>query len=188
MLVALVDTETTGLDPTRHRVIEAGVLLVELTKEGVKTIASPFVFRQKVSLRTTQWSPGAFKVNKYFEGHPDWEYAPDAGSEIVCANWQQLADVTEKAILCSQNIEGFDKPFMTMELERFDIKPKWDRRSIELMSFSAFVAVEKNQPKFPLHDIYTALGGPPLEEHRALADIMRGKFVLEHFHKRYFTA
>lgn len=186
MILAFIDTETTGLKPGVNRVIEAGLQIVEVTPGGMH-VHSSTVLRQKVLLSGCAWSEEALKVNGYREDHPDWADAPLAGSPAAQTHWRYFADLLSKAILCSQNVP-FDRDFIAAELALFGIEPKWDRRAVDIQALSAVAAIKLGLPKFGLHQVYEALGGPKLQEHRAMADIERGKFVFEKVSGPFFAA
>ena len=185
MLIAFVDTETTGLKAGFNRVIEAAVQLVDVRPQEM-TVMSSFVLRQRVDLSMTPWSPVAMKINGYFD-NPDWKGAPLAGTEAALELWRQYASLLGSVPLCSQNVR-FDRDMIEAELAYFDLEPKWDRRAIDIQSFSAVAAVKLGLLKFGLHQVYDALGGPKLQEHRAMADIERGKFVFEKVARPFFAA
>jgi DNA polymerase III alpha subunit (gram-positive type) len=186
MILAFVDTETTGLKPGVNRVIEAALQTVEVTWSGIKPITT-LVMRQRVNLSTTPWSPEAFRVNGYEEEHPDWKDAPLVGSSEAQSRWRYFNDLVSGHCLCSQNV-GFDRDFLAAELAYFGMEPRWDRRTVDIQALSALAAIKLGLPKFGLHQIYDALGGPKLQEHRALADIERGKFVFEKVAGAFFAA
>lgn len=186
MILAFIDTETTGLEPGKNRVVEAALQIVEVTSKGL-TVHAEAVVRQKVNLETTPWSTKAFDVNGYHPEHPDWADAPMAGSPEAQARWRYFADLLDQKILCSQNVP-FDRDFIAAELQHFDIRARWDRRSVDLYGLSAVVAVKYDLKYFGLEYVYEALGGPKLPKHRALADIERGKFVFEKVSGPFFAA
>jgi len=59
---------------------------------------------------------------------------------------------------------------------------------VDIQALSAVAAIKLGLPKFGLHPVYEALGGPKLQEHRAMADIERGKFVFEKVAGPFFAA
>ena len=186
MKLAFVDVETTGFDAGRHRVVEAALQLHLATPEGLKSLGVAMTLRQHFDRAVTPWTPEALKVNGYSEHHPDWYMALMPGSAQACTAWTQFAGYLEGAVLCSQNVP-FDRGFIEAELRHFGIKPKWERRFFDIQALSALVAVKLGLPKAGLHDAYAALGGPKLEEHRAMADVERGKFVYEAVTKGWFS-
>lgn len=192
LTLAFVDTETTDLDPNRGRVLEVGCKIVEVHGAQL-TVQDTFLFRQRINRSSDHWNPGAFKINGYTDDHPDWADAPMVGSEVACAAWTKLAEMTSCLELCSQNIDRFDKPFIANEMDRFGIVPKWERRTVEIMSFAMLIALEKDvrnakgRLHWSLHDAYKAINGPEIQEHRAMADIARGMAVYEYVARRFFV-
>jgi len=186
VILAFIDTETTGLEPGLNRVVEAGLQIVEVTPSDMKVHFST-VLRQRVDLTTCSWSAEALKVNGYHHSHPDWADAPWAGSPEAHERWQYFSDMIGQSVLCSQNVP-FDRDFIAVELARLGIKPRWDRRVVDIQALSAVAAIKMGLPKFGLHQVYEALGGPKLQEHRALADIERGKFVFDKVARPFFAA
>lgn len=188
MKLAMVDVETTGLDPKKHRVLEVAVEIVDVTSKGIHVV-NTLEFRQNVDLTEPCWEPAALAVNGYHSEHPDWKGAPNVhvlkDMDEVRLNWIQVAELTHALLLCSQNVP-FDRDFMAAEMARVGVKPTWARRCVDLQSFSFVACVETGSEKFALHDVYRALGGPDLQEHRAAADVARGKYLLAHVVKRYF--
>lgn len=187
MILAFIDTETTGLEPGHNRVLEAGLQLIDATKEGAMILLHSQLLRQRVDLKVSPWAPEALRVNGYYDEHPDWVGAPMADTPDAFEKWRSFADRLTGAILCSQNV-GFDRSFLKAEFDRFELEPKWDRRAVDLQALSAVAAIKFGLPRFGLHQVYTALGGPKLQEHRAMADIERGKFVFEKVSVPFFAA
>jgi DNA polymerase-3 subunit epsilon len=188
MRLALVDVETTGLDPKKHRVLEVAIEIVDATPKGIHVV-NTLEFRHNVNLAEPCWEPAALAVNGYHEEHPDWKGAPNVhvpeDQDGVRWNWVHVAELTHTLPLCSQNVP-FDRDFMAAEMARVGVKPTWARRFVDLQSFSFMACLETGREKFALHDVYKALGGPDLQEHRAVADVARGKYLLAHALKRYF--
>jgi DNA polymerase III epsilon subunit-like protein len=180
--LAFVDVETLGLNPEKHRVIEIAVSRVPFDVK--KWPASPEILVRRFTPSAedlAQAEPGALRVNGYHAGHPEWSDAvPDQKGA-----WQMLNSlVLRDAVLVSQNVP-FDRGFMEAELRRAGVtNPFWARRFIDIQSYSALIAMEKGLSKWGLHDVYSALGLPALQEHRAAADVQRGMAVFEYVYDR----
>ena len=127
----------------------------------------------------------AVEVNGYYDGHPDWKNSAVIGSVEAKEDYRKFIAASKRAMLTAYHLP-FDKGFLQAELECYGLVPQWDRRGIELMSYGLLVALDKGLDKMPLHAIYESLGGPKLPEHRAMADIERGKFVFMEAHRRFF--
>lgn len=185
MKLAFVDVESTGFEAGRHRVVEAAVQVFVATPEGLGNPVLKMGLRQRIDRSVTPWTPEAFKVNGFNENHPDWIWALTPGSQDACQEWSLFAAALDGATLCAQNVP-FDRGFIEAELAYFDIKPTWGRRFFDLQSLTAMAAIKLGLENARLHDVYTALGGPEIQAHRAMADVERGKFVYEAVTRSYF--
>lgn len=192
--LAFIDVETTGLDDQRHRVIEVAVTRVRPHPDTWNTPLDHVCFRFTPSSADMEnASQEAFKVNGYHTEHPEWASAPPIDSDEATRAWQRVAEVTRKATLVSQNVP-FDRGFMWEELkrrgllyshEKYGLLPPWERRAVDIQSFSWMVALEYGLSQYGLHLVYESLGLPSLTEHRAEADVKRGMAVMHHVYKRY---
>lgn len=185
MHIAFVDTETTGLKSGFNRVIEVAVQIVNVTTKETHLLAS-HEFRQRPD-SSTPCDEKAFQINGYHAKHPDWVAAPVLNTDAAKAQWAEVCRLTAGLPLCGQNV-GFDRDFIAAELSAHGLVPLWDRRIIDLQSFSALAAIKSGLSRFALHGVYEALGGPKLQEHRAMADIMRGRFLFEKVARPFFTS
>lgn len=184
--LAFVDVETTGLDPGRHRVIEIAVTRVKANPSTWDAPIGHLCYRfTPSSTDLAQAEPGALKVNGYHQGHPDWSAAPAMDSQESDAAWEHVAQLTRRAVLVSQNV-AFDRGFMQAEISGRDHwNMPWDRRVVDIQSFSWLVALHKGLSTFSLHAVYDALGLGPLPEHRAEADVKRGMAVMRYVHEHF---
>lgn len=192
--LAFVDVETTGLNDKLHRVIEIAVTRVRPDPATWDQPLAQACFRFTPSSDDiAQAEPSAFKANGFHLAHPDWADAPPLDSDAATAAWKRVAEITRKASIASQNVP-FDRGFMWEELDRrgllythaqYGLLPPWERRFVELQSFSWLIAHEKGLGQFGLHYAYDAIGGPALTEHRAEADVKRGMAVMRHVHERF---
>jgi hypothetical protein len=192
--LAFIDVETTGLNDQEHRVIEVAVARVRpdpVTWDTPLAVAS-FRFTPS-SADMAKAEPAAFKTNGFYLGHPDWADALPIDSDAATQAWNNIAKITRKATIVAQNVP-FDRGFMWEELKRrgllykheqYGLLPPWERRFVELQSFSWLIAQEKGLGLFGLHHAYAAMEGPELIEHRAEADVKRGMAVMRHVYRRW---
>jgi DNA polymerase III alpha subunit (gram-positive type) len=185
MRIAFVDTETTGLKPGFNRVIEVAIQIVDVTRSSTDVVASA-QYRQRPDTNTP-CDAKAFQVNGYHEKHADWIGAPIVNSAVAKSQWDEVCKLTAGLPLCGQNV-SFDRDFIAAELSVHGLVPLWERRLIDLQSFSAIAAIKTGLSRFALHAVYDALGGPTLQEHRAMADVERGKFVFQKVAGPFFAA
>ena len=192
MRLAFVDVETTGLDKPItsngwpvYRVVEVALTVANVTRDGV-VIEHQLDFKQRFDRTKDAWTPKALEINGYDDrpGAP-WADAPLRETPAAIAQWAKLVALTNRLPLCSQNVP-FDRAFLAGEVGRLNMRAGWGRRFVDLMSFSALIAVEHEMEDFGLHKVYAAMQGPPLPEHSAPADVTRGLHVFLEHHRRYF--
>lgn len=180
--LAIVDVETTGLDPTKHRVVELCLNQIVMTRDSIEVV-DKFYFKQKISKSLHCWESKALEINGYSE--EAWKDAPLADSTDARSLWEQLGAKLQKKKICSQNVP-FDRAFIFNELSRAEVKVTPDVRYCEMYSFSSFIALEHQLKSWTLSGVYRAIGGPELTEHRADTDVARCIYILDHFRKSYF--
>lgn len=192
--LAFIDVETTGLKDAVHRVIEIAVTRVRPDPATWDAPLDHVCFRFTPSSDDmARAEPEAFKVNGFYVGHPEWADAVPIDGPEAAAAWKSVAQITRKASLASQNVP-FDRGFMWEELkrrgllfnhEKWGLLAPWERRFVELQSYSWLIAQETGLGQFGLHFAYDAIGGPALIEHRAEADVKRGIAVMRHVQLRF---
>ena len=95
MKLAMIDVETTGLDPAKgHRVIEFALQVVDVLPDDLHVVEA-FEFKQKIDIHRHVWEPGAFKANGYFDGHPEWRDAPLVDTVEAKAGWARVVAILE---------------------------------------------------------------------------------------------
>ena len=182
--LAWVDTETSGLEPDKDRIIEIAIVVTDGDLNEIET------FEQKIRLSPTDRlaaSPKALEVNGYND--TDWAEAPLPSKEI----WERVYQLTNRRLLAGQNVT-FDAKFIAAEMMRFGIRPGWDRRMADTMEdsirimYALGVRHPKGYPTAGLEFVYDALGGPPMPAHRAMADVRRAMFVYKYFNDAFLFA
>ncbi len=210
--LAIIDTETTGTDPQKHRVIEEAIQLATLNVSGIHCEGGMRVFRQRVELcdefdyNNSNFELEALKINGYHERHPDWANAPMAYDQEsahttswynAAYQWRDIIAMTAGRTMCAQG-GSFDRDFVESELavirnsnpqEFHDLVAAWDKRWVDTRTLCAYEFVHANKPlgSFSLHEIYEATGGPELPSHRAEADVRRCLWLMQRQSKRLFT-
>ena len=173
-LFAWIDVETTGLSPEKHRVIE---IAIEVTDQNLEVKES---YESKIALDVRDRvlaEPKALEINGYTE--EEWEGAPEGDEKF----WKNVNSLLSKKTLAGQNIIAFDSHFVACEMLRHKMKPAWSRRQFDVMTFSIYtmtsldVKSAQGYSTASLPDVYRALGGPDLPEHRAMADVKRAQWV-----------
>lgn len=181
---AWVDTETSGLDPQQHRVLEIAVVVTDQDLNDVD------VFESKIKLSPgdrAAATPKALEVNGYNDA--EWADAPPSSREL----WSRVQSMTTRRNFAGQN-PLFDEGFLRAELGRWGLKGYWFRRLLDTQSFGQIIGRSHNLRNAnnvitnSLVPIYDALGGPKLPEHRAMGDVRRSIFVYDHFRRMYEDA
>jgi DNA polymerase III alpha subunit (gram-positive type) len=181
MKLLVIDVETTGLLPKSHSVIELAAQLIKLTPEGVKKIGEPLEFRHHPHPKR-KIEPKALEINGYYPDHPDWKTAPVSGSRAAANDWRKFSHMAADALITAQNVQ-FDLHFCEDMLILHDIKPNFQRRTIDVMALSALVAGVNGIKSMSLDAVYPLLQGPEKVAHRALSDVERAIYIIDCFHK-----
>ncbi len=174
---SFVDVESTGLNAKRHQVIE---IAVTRCKADLTII-------ENYDVKIAMW-PGSRKraenkalaINGYTD--EEWKDAPYPSLEI----YSNIARLTDNTIMCSQNVE-FDKEFISQSMNHFGIDAKWQRRCVDIQSYSAIIGEHYNLKSWGLGEVYKALGGPVMPMHRARPDVQKAMFLYE-FARRMMRA
>jgi len=153
--VVFLDTETTGLDPTVHEIVEIAVVDLEghvLLNTKIKPV------------NIERASPEALKVNGYNEA--DWAEAPTF-DEIK----DTVMEVLKHKIIVGQNPQ-FDRNFVVEALSRCGVEKayrKLKRHTIDTITLAWEHLVPCGLDRLNLGAECEFLG-IPLEAHQALAD------------------
>lgn len=192
---AWLDTETTGLDPHRHaatmkplgpgeehlgaRVIEVAVALTDdqlqpRTKNGLSFFEARIKLPADVMAAA---SPKALEVNGYSEER--W-----ADALTPAAAWEVIHEMVSGCHLVCQNVP-FDMPMVKNELRLLGKTYPFDRRSIEIMSYSNLMSQYLGLDIWGLEPVYNALKArnPAMPDHLAHSaggDVRRMMEVYRH--------
>lgn len=190
--IVICDTETTGLHPDRHRIIE-----VALSRIDDNNWQDFKVETWRFDLSPQDYSMGepmAYQVNGYYPGHPDWVGAPINGSPEASAAFAQIAARLHKASLVNQNV-SFDAKFLWEELCRHNVQrvggsttyasdpdiagAPWEGSTWDVGAFCRVLMKAAGRKGWKLHTAYAEVcKGPELPPHRAEADVLRALWVL----------
>jgi DNA polymerase-3 subunit epsilon len=166
--LAWLDTETTGLEPSQGaRVIDICVIVTDAH------LATLDEFETQIKLTPIDRAaahPKALAVNGYTDA--DWANAPDNSVAI----WKRVQEMTKDAVVYGQNPD-FDRKFIAAEMNRFGLKPLWDRRLGDTQLLSLRLMHVLNLPNAKLETAYNALGGPAMTAHRARPDVLRAMYL-----------
>jgi DNA polymerase III epsilon subunit-like protein len=164
-----VDTETTGLRPGFHEVIEIGCVLAEPRTdffgsiEYVETAARVWRIHPKFPERAQS---GALRANGY--GTRDWSDAVSAKQAF-----EEFARMGKGKIFLAQNVT-FDWSFLVADSERYGIQLQDDIfvRKLDLMSMAYLYAhtTDFSLRRFSLEAMCEHFGVRNVSAHEALSD------------------
>ena len=162
MPLAFIDVETTGLDPTRHEIVEIGVVRVR-----GDTLAE--IDRTDVRIRPQHLDradPSALALNGYSEGA--WENATDLAEAL-----DFVAPLLGGAIMAGHNV-SFDRGFLDASWSRTGVRPpEMDHHVLDTATLAWPLLAAGLVDSLSLRDVCGRLGVSLEEPHRALADAFR---------------
>lgn len=190
------DTETLGLKPALHRVIEHSFARIDDDEysgswESFKIETFRFIPRPE-HLREAH--PKALEVNGYYDGHPDWKGCPEVGSAEAADIWRYALSRIRGARLLCQNVP-FDRSMMWEELRLHGayvvpvgVGPEdgpWEQGHVEVRDSSNYLKKLYDAPSASLNPLYefcrTRFQAPQLpNQHRSESDVLRALWVWAH--------
>lgn len=158
--LAVVDLETTGLDPQRHEIIEVGLILYSQKKDKILKRWCKKV--KPLNIRTA--SKYALEINGYNKN-------PHLYTNDIKDTLEKLNKATKRCILVGQNI-SFDISFIKRYMSKYNIKPLFSGRYVELMGL-AWPVIRENLENMSLKDLCNRFGVSNKDAHSALVDCER---------------
>ena len=115
MIITVIDTETTGLDRSKHEIIELAMISYVLSEDGERWVIKRFNTKIKPRHIETA-SPKALEINHYKK--EEWDFAPDISKILLEA--KQIIENSQ--VLIGQNLI-FDLRYLSDAFEDngFDI-------------------------------------------------------------------
>ncbi len=164
-LFAFLDTETTGLDPEKHEIIEIGCVLVQLKNtngENVFEVIEEFEYKVKPE-KIEIADPVALRVNGYNEA--DWIFALKL-SEVM----KIVSKKTKNAILVGHNV-AFDYAFLQNAFAKTGEENLMHYHKLDTISMAfAKLCMEGEIGGYSLHKLTEKFGIVNTNAHTALAD------------------
>ena len=166
--VVFIDTETTGLDPTRHEAWEVALI----TPDGTTKV-------WYIAPDLSEADPVALRVNRFYERRGSvytWDDSLTSARQIAIAtaNRHLVGAVPE-----------FDAKFLERLLRRHGLAPAWHYQTVDVEALAA--GLLGLEPPFDTREIGSRLGvpeTPPEERHTALGDARWAKAVYEAVYER----
>lgn len=182
--IAYVDVETTGLDPTKHEIIEIAIVFdgERILRADGERWTMGLTFQDDIAIYHTlvrpqhieTAEPKALEINGYAKDPARWSGMP-IFSEVA----ETVARLLEPSTVCAHNV-SFDMGFIEAELRRAGVTSRPARHRLDTMSYAHEHLVPCGIESLRLDDICPFLGLSNEGNHRALTDAKRCRAV----HKR----
>lgn len=166
-LLAFIDLETTGFDPSRHEIIEIGVIIakpIPVPGRGPKLeVMEEFEFKIRPEhLETADLE--ALRVNSYNDA--EWLFAVSLEQAM-----KQVQEKTAGAIMAGQNVH-FDFKFLDAAFKQLGLENKMHYHKIDLIPmFFAKTYHDEKVRYYNLEALANYYGVKNDKAHSALADI-----------------
>lgn len=173
--LAFIDVETTGLDTTRHEIIQIGLVLV--SQDGIVDDKFKFSVIEELELkvkpeRIEEADKTALRVNGY--SPEEWVFAytlPEA--------MKIFAEKTEGAIMVAHNL-AFDFAFITKAFSDTKVENKMHFHKLDTISIAYAKAQRKDDiNRFSLRSLCEYFGIENKNAHTALSDCRATLAVFE---------
>ncbi len=163
--LCFIDTETTGLDPRRHELLELGLVRVRQTwKAG--TVPSFEVIDEwstKIRPENIQTAdPASLRVNGYTV--TGWNNAMEVGEAL-----EQFTRRTEGAIMVAHNV-AFDAGFIETYLAVHSLPNKMHYHRLDTVSMAYAKLHDTDVTRYSLAELCKHFGIENTRAHSALAD------------------
>lgn len=182
MRILFTDTETGGLDPRKHSLLQVGIVAYEVGK-GILGADELYVARDKYDV-----TEGAMKVNKLdLEVVNASGYSPSLVAQFICdfieGSFGEIKSKNDRPILSGHNV-GFDKGFIETQLfdaSGRDMQKYISHRTLDIMGLLWGLHIAG---KIPLEactskGAFDYFGIENENAHTALSDIMASIKVYE---------
>ena len=165
---AFVDVETTGLDPSKHEIIEFAVVFEDGSSSSFKL--SPD--------RIDQADPEALKVNGYTSAAWDDSFSQEQGAK-------EIAKLLDECILVGHNIK-FDFSFIEELCKRHQCRLNISYHTIDTVTLAYVIMAKEGLNSLSLKSVCEFLGIEPEDSvHRAAEGAIRAKAVYEALARRF---
>lgn len=161
--LVFIDTETTGLDPDKHEIIELGVIIAEYDPE-TKALIEKEIIDLKIRPEHIETAEAvALRINGYNEA--DWIFAVDLKSAM-----QKLQKASEGGIMIAHNM-SFDYLFLEHSFRKAGVENKMHYHKIDTISvaFAKLGGVE-DIGKYSMYALCDRFGIKNQKAHSAYSD------------------
>lgn len=156
-----VDVETTGLDDSRHELLE--VAAIRTSSDGLTVIST---YEAKIKpLHIEAAEPKALQTNGYTP--EEWTDDKCVPREVIAG---ELTKMAQNTVLVGQNV-SFDEGFLTAFFKELGVKPPWGYHKIDTVSLAWPYFLNTSLEGLSLGKLCTYLGVTTAPTHRASADV-----------------
>jgi len=159
--LAFIDTETTGLYPGEHELIEIGMLIYNQVEDQIEKEWNYKIAPSHIETAT----PIALQLNGY-NNDPN-SYKGNIKSAMIKFN-----SLVQDALIVGQNV-SFDLGFIYCALKDLDMKPNFSRRYLDLMGLAWWAVKDSNIPGISLESFCSHFGISNDGAHSAIVDCRR---------------
>ena len=171
-----VDVETTGLDPTKHELLEVAA---RRTSPDGQTILGEYTAKLR-PLNLAAAEPKALEVNKYSEE----EWAPEkcVARDVVV---KELHRIAQNCVLVGHNV-SFDEGFLRALFYQANLQPPWGYHKVDTVALAWPLYVTKPDLEgVSLVKLAKYLELPTQPVHRAAADVAACHALYMHLMKKW---
>ncbi len=159
--LAFIDTETTGLDPFKHELIEIGLVLVKQGITGLEVVEEYDLLIHPTRIKDAD--PQALRVNQYDPSEWKDAYTLEEAMQIV-------SQKTKDTIMVAHNVT-FDYSFLEKAFQSTGALNQMHYHRLDTISIAyGLLKNEKQVDHFSLHELCKYFGIENKKEHRALSD------------------
>lgn len=163
--LVFIDTETTGLDASRHELIEVAGIIVDIQNQsqGIYTVLDSFVYKIHPT-RITDADPNALKINHYDPSH--WIDALDLKTALTL-----VAEKTKGAVMIGHNVT-FDFMFLDKAFKQTGVMNTMHYHLLDTISiaYTKLKDQELDIQRFGLQYLCEYFNIPNKDSHTAFAD------------------
>jgi DNA polymerase-3 subunit epsilon len=158
MVIAFIDTETTGLDPSRAEVIEFAA--VKVSEDGTEEVFHTLVCPQRIDDADVR----ALEINGYAR-HPErWDTAP-----TMAEVGPQILAFLKGTVICGHNV-AFDEAMLNANLAKAGAKGRIPYHKVDTVTLAYEHLVPLGLERLSLDSIRAFLGWSKVGSHTAMKD------------------
>jgi len=159
MVIAFIDTETTGLDPSRAEVIEFAAIRV--AEDGTEEVFHTLICPQRIDDADMK----ALEINGYARNSERWDLAP-----TMAEVGPQILAFLKGSVICGHNV-AFDEAMLNANLAKAGVKGRIPYHKVDTVTLAYEHLVPIGLKRVSLDFIRAFLGWSQKDAHTALKDV-----------------